>query len=319
VPISFHAKAPGSKMIAGEYAVLHEQPAIACAIDRYITCELTPKDNDAVNIYSDLGEYHSKLDELQVTKPFDFVLAAISSLRDHISSGFTLTITSDLSTQFGLGSSAAATLSVLGCLHAWLNLPSDKPTLISKALEIIQQIQKAGSGADVAASAHGGMIYYRMAKQHVEPLNTSTDFHFIYSGIKASTKQAIQFMRKQHHENPEKFDAIFHNIGQQVEQAKKSIQENNLCALGEALNSNAKMMKELNVSCEAIDLILDELRQSPNIKGAKISGAGFGDCVLALGQLDDKHFPSNQTQKKLGIQQLPIKLSHLGLTVSTHE
>lgn len=56
----------------------------------------------------------------------------------------------------------------------------------------------------------------------------------------------------------------------------------------------------------------------PGVISAKISGAGFGDCIIAVGELAPNIFPQNRREKKLGIRQFDVKLSPVGVEI-THE
>jgi mevalonate kinase len=46
-----------------------------------------------------------------------------------------------------------------------------------------------------------------------------------------------------------------------------------------------KLMVELGVSDSTLRRMIDTLKTSPNIQGAKISGSGLGDCILTLGEV----------------------------------
>ena len=48
-------KAPGSMMLMGEHAVLHQEPAIVAAIDRWITVTLSPRNDEKLSIESVFG------------------------------------------------------------------------------------------------------------------------------------------------------------------------------------------------------------------------------------------------------------------------
>ena len=75
------ATAPGSCMLLGEYAVLFNEPALVCAIDRYISVTLTPLNNTKVIIHSSLGHYQGDLNHLRIEPPFDFVLSSIAAIK----------------------------------------------------------------------------------------------------------------------------------------------------------------------------------------------------------------------------------------------
>ena len=87
--------------------------------------------------------------------------------------------------------------------------------------------------------------------------------------------------------------------------------------LGEIFSAQQVFMKELRVSDDHIDEIIQQLSEVTSIKGAKISGAGFGDCVIAVGELPADYFPQNERQRLMGVRQIPVCISEQG--VMLHE
>ncbi|MDP6934960.1 MAG: hypothetical protein QGG40_18710, partial [Myxococcota bacterium] len=123
---------PGKLVLVGEYAVLEGAPAIVLAIDRGVRCEVhegdgieTP-DGDARFVLDALGAAPAALYRFSVWNPVN------------------------LPEKPGFGSSAAAC--VAACRAA------DRP--LPDAYEIHREVQGSGSGVDVAASIHGGMIRF---------------------------------------------------------------------------------------------------------------------------------------------------------------
>ena len=104
--------APGSLMLMGEHAVLFGQRALACAVGKRITVTLTPREDRAVKIDSELAQYSASLDELQAEPALSFVLTAIERQLARLPAGFELVIRSEFSHLIGLGSSAAVTAAV---------------------------------------------------------------------------------------------------------------------------------------------------------------------------------------------------------------
>jgi mevalonate kinase len=64
----------------------------------------------------------------------------------------------------------------------------------------------------------------------------------------------------------------------------------------------------LGVSNRLLNNIVDTLAAQPQIYGAKISGAGLGDCVIGLGSVNDQLFSD---QPKL--QQFSVIIDDQGL------
>ena len=51
------------------------------------------------------------------------------------------------------------------------------------------------------------------------------------------------------------------------------------------MNIHQGLMQALGVSDQKLNNLLNQLGQYPGIMGAKISGAGLGDCIVGIGQV----------------------------------
>ena len=58
-PNHWSSTAPGSLMLFGEHAVLHGQPAIACAINSWLTIHWSIRDDQQLIIESTLAHHHT--------------------------------------------------------------------------------------------------------------------------------------------------------------------------------------------------------------------------------------------------------------------
>lgn len=68
-----------------------------------------------------------------------------------------------------------------------------------------------------------------------------------------------------------------------VEEACKAMAEGRLSDLGKLLNASHKSLKEdYEVTGLHLDTIAEELQKSPIVLGARMTGAGFGGCAIAL-------------------------------------
>lgn len=171
-------RAPGKLYIAGEYAVVEPgQPAVLVAIDRYITVSVVPA-SDAGHIRSDQYEnlplvWHRLDGDLVIEyeeTPYSFVLSAIRVVEQAARSLgaplslFDLDITSELDDasgrKFGLGSSAAVTVGTVRALAQFYGLRLSEMELFKLALMASDDVQRSGSGGDIAASMFGGWIAY---------------------------------------------------------------------------------------------------------------------------------------------------------------
>lgn len=278
--------APGSLMLLGEHAVLHGHRALVCAINRRITVQLHPASNGSVRIVSSLGKYESPLDELVDHPALRFVLQAIRQHREHLSSGFTLKIESEFSADIGFGSSAAVTVATHAAFMHWIKGdPPASEALFAQALKTVHAVQGRGSGADLAASVHGGIVGYTTAPE-CQPVEISLPLTAVYCGYKTPTPEVIRKVERLRNEDPEKYERIYSEIDARVAEAVACLHQHDFAAFGRILNRNQELMDAMGVNTPELQEIVERLQSAPEIFGAKISGSGLGDCAVGIGVAD---------------------------------
>ncbi|MBN2689409.1 MAG: mevalonate kinase [Gammaproteobacteria bacterium] len=316
---SYQAKAPGSLMLFGEHAVLHGSSALVTAIDQHINVTITPRADNNIILSSDLlgtletsltnfsqlittpkpysisseilttsswrtpgpSETKTKLQNITNNSAWQFVLQTIISQLPHIKSGFEFSIKSDFSSKIGFGSSAATVAAILKALNKWLKIKHNNQELITIGRNIIQKVQTIGSGADVAASVLGGVVYYHPNKI-AERIADSIPIITRYSGAKVKTIVAIEKVNNFSKKYPTIINELYKTINLITEEAKIAITNKDWQKVGELMNIHHELQSALGTSTSTLDKIANELRSEKNVLGAKISGAGLGDSVIAI-------------------------------------
>jgi len=288
VPISYKASAPGTLMLLGEHAVLRNKKALVLAVDKRVHVTLTPRTDRHIIINSALGIRQLNLDNLKIEQPFQFVSTAISHLKNQLSTGFELMITSEFKEDVGFGSSAAVTVATLMVLYHFMKAEIDSKHLMrvfADAKAVIQVVQGVGSGADVAASVFGGIVLYQqnspwVIKQwaHLLPLVA------IYSGSKIPTPEVVKKVEAARQKKPEVYEKLYDSIEACVNEAVVAIEQEDWPLLGEILTIQQGLMNALGVGTPLLNRIIDKLNGHLEIFGSKISGSGLGDCVIGIGQ-----------------------------------
>lgn len=282
--ISIKVSAPGSIMLTGEHAVLTGELALACAVDARIHLTLTPQASDQISIDSALGCYTASRHQLVADERFGFILAAIRQVAAQLPSGFHLSVTSEFSHTLGLGSSAAITAAMVVALNRWLNTGADLNALFEQGLQVVHQVQQGrGSGTDLAASLYGGIIAYRLQPRQIEVLPGELPLQLYYCGYKMKTPAVLAQVEQQWQGQTALQAQLYQIMGQVSEAAAQALREQNLPELGRLFNVYQGLMDALGVNDATLSEIIYRLRAQPGVLGAKISGSGLGDCVLALG------------------------------------
>jgi len=72
-----------------------------------------------------------------------------------------------------------------------------------------------------------------------------------------------------------------------TQEAAAHLRRGNLDAFGDLMNaSHASLRDDYEVSCEELDAMVEAARGAPGCHGARLTGAGFGGCAVALVDLD---------------------------------
>lgn len=293
------ASAPGSIMITGEHAVVYGHRAIVAAVEQRITVTLTPREDNALRLRSEIAPPHKgDLQNPGQSDAYRFVLAAIAAYRARLSNGFEMDITSQINPHLGLGSSAAVTIACLGALARLTGAPLEP--LHDEALSIIRRLQGRGSGADLAASLHGGMIAYRAPPDsEIIRLPDAPELSLKYVGYKTPTSEVLRLIAQNMAADPERFDGLYREMGREADVAIQAAQRRDWAAFGLSLTRYQSHMEDLGVCDEPLGQIIGKARQDGSVLAAKISGSGLGDCVLCLGAVPQGFAPAHLARKGL--------------------
>ncbi len=319
-------------MLFGEHAVLHHYPALCLAINQRLNLTLSPRQDNFLNIKSNLGECFFNLSLLQDfnthAHTFNYLLTAFKNYQknypEFFKTGFDIFIQSDFSSQIGFGSSSALIICIISALEIYLNptQPINFKQIFHQSKKLLLEIQGQGSGTDLATALYGGIVFYQSdpliikkleIKNLIDLINLQNLFTAIYSGKKTPTSTVIRFIQEAYQKNPDLYKTYFQKIHEITLKAKQAILNNNLNLLGALMNTQHMLMESMNLSTPAIQTLIHAC-QSEQLLGAKISGSGLGDCIITLGPLKPKTFPQNPAQKAMGILQIPIEISELGLS-----
>lgn len=287
-----HVSAPGNTMLMGEHAVLFGHRAIVCAVSQRMSVTLTPRDDNVVSIESSLAHVDSTLNDVfsgQTSTPeLSFVLASIRAVQP--TRGFTLAIESEFSHTVGLGSSAAVTAA---CVYAvMLYTHGDAPLMdvFDAGLRAIHDVQKRGSGSDLAASVFGGIVGYTAEPRAITRLLQHSDLSahtwpkldLLYCGYKTPTPKVLEHVSQEAEQFPNLYEALYAQMHNVCVQAEQAVVSQDWRALGQLMNMYHGFMDALGVSDAKLSELVYNARAIDGVLGAKISGSGLGDCIITL-------------------------------------
>lgn len=282
--------APGKLMLFGEHAVVYGHPCIVTAVNQRIEVGLRKNPTRLFNLSApDMGleSYSKAIDDLgrgHLPKAVRFIEMVYKRFLERYpqKEGVVGVTRSDFSSKFGFGSSSAVTVAFAKALTTLYGLEIRNKELFDLCYQAVIDVQGVGSGFDLAAAIWGGTIYYVSPAEVVEDLGVDNLPIVVgYTGVKADTTSLVRMVAEKKELKPERVGRIFDEISLIVERAKRAIKVKDWQGVGELMNSNQKLLVELGVSSIELDKLI---RGSINTgsSGAKLSGAGGGDCMLAI-------------------------------------
>ncbi|MBU4016867.1 mevalonate kinase [Patescibacteria group bacterium] len=327
--------APGKLMLLGEHAVVYNKPCLVTAVDQRLRLtievlniqefQLDAPDVDTVNYKKQIVG----IGKGNIPKGAKFVEFAIKNFLDRTPltpfikggvrrtgdlRGIKITTKSEFSSRFGFGSSSASVVCVIKAMSELFNLNLSPKEIFDLSYKTVLDVQGAGSGFDVAAAVYGGTVYFIKGGITIEQLNISNLPLIIgYSGIKTDTVTLINQVKEKAEKYPKIIEGIYSSIEELVELAKVKLLANDLRSFGELMNINQGYLDALGVS---INKLADMIYASriAGAYGAKLSGAGGGDCIIAIAP-EEKRISVEKAIQQAGGEVIKVKTNAKGVKV----
>ncbi|MEO0561445.1 MAG: mevalonate kinase [Chloroflexota bacterium] len=285
--MSVTATAPGKLMLLGEHAVVYDQPCLVTTVDLRYTATVEHTEASEVRISTPQldAERVVPLDVVgeDVPRETAFVEAVIARFRNAFGVDGGIQLTTDGPTlSYGLGSSSAVTVATAAALASLHQVTLEPRALFDLCYGAVLDVQGSGSGYDVASAVYGGTLYYRRVDRTIEPLDVATLPLVVgYSGSKVGTVGLVQSVRDRRARFPGLVDALFATAGDAVETARDAIAIGDWATFGEIADIAQGVTDGLGVNTGRLSRLVYAARDAGAL-GAKLSGAGGGDCMFAV-------------------------------------
>ncbi|MCO7125174.1 phosphomevalonate kinase [Sporolactobacillus shoreicorticis] len=285
--------------------------------------------------------------------PFRFVLSAIKWTERYILAMekqldlYQLTINSDLDSKdgrkYGLGSSAAVTVACVRALLAFYDVKADQQIIFKLAALAHLNVQGNGSCGDIAASVYGGWIEYtsfdrdwlarsiqsgrnwiellhlNWPKLSVQRLVLPQDLHLIvgWTGTPASTFRLVRQVEKVKRVKEQDYQHFLNQSKRCVEKIIDGFRKQRSAMILDGIRENRKILAQLSELC-GVAIETEKLNQlcmiAESYRGAaKTSGAGGGDCGIALAYRETNRNGLTAEWQKHGIIPLALHVSDIHL------
>lgn len=290
------AKAPGKLIITGEHAILHGTPAIAIAINRFCETTITPISKPRVlfnlvnlehkrertmkhlkRLKQVLQERHHRFTKGErsitdvVKEPFYLLEYTAGAFMDRLNvkfkEGFSLDTHSSIPTGCGMGSSAAAIVSLNYALSHFMEKPLSIDELFELNLAAENLQHGRSSGLDLQVSMRGGCI--RFAESTITPIDfPDMPLSIINTGTPTScTGECVAHTRAAFND-PELITA-FNEVSEHIYEA---LINNDQTTLLSNIHRNHLLLQRVGVVPAPVHELVLQLYQQGII--AKLSGAG---------------------------------------------
>jgi mevalonate kinase len=285
------ASAPGKLILFGEHAVVYGHPCVVTAVDLRIRARAEVLGDDRVLLrVPGLPEpFATNVEGLRGARRLPpavrFVALAVRRVWAEAGRAFGVEVAteSEFTSSYGLGSSSAATVATVKALSLEAGLRLDARCIFELSREAVLEAQEGwSSGFDVAAATYGGTLYYVAGGEVIAPLGVGVLPLVVgYSGIKADTTECVRRVASRRERFPLLMETILENIAPLAGEAREALEHGDLARAGQLMNLNQGWLQALNVSTFELDSLIEAARAA-GAYGAKLSGAGGGDCMIAL-------------------------------------
>jgi mevalonate kinase len=282
---------PGKVILFGEHAVVYGEPAIALAVSRRFHMQVEEAGG---------GKVH-RVDGHKMTEAYhSYFKYAV----DNYWEGGPLDIRtrSEIPSSSGMGSSAALTTSLMGCLVelSGESLGDERERIARQSFATEYGVQGRASPTDTSTATMGmGILLAKEPSEgllwHIERGGAEWYIHSVdvpqltivvgFTGLKGNTGELVAKVRRYWDSNTFAKETVS-EIGELTMRGVQALRDGDTERIGRLMDRNHQLLTILGVNHPKLQRLIDAVR--PYSFGAKLTGAGGGGSMIALTEEPDR-------------------------------
>lgn len=275
----------GKVILFGEHFVVYFLPAIASAIGEKTIAEIEKSDKYELidNRPATEGYKAKKQGEMERSMKLILDFMKIDVKKNPVK----ITLSGNLFCTSGIGASAAMATSIARAFSEYFSLGLDDEQINRISYEGEKGSAANPSGIDNTCATFGGLIWFEKnlkgGENKIEFIKTSGPMNIVLgsTGITQVTSEVVADVKKAKEADPEKYGRIFRDYQKIVSEVKKAIEEHDIRKIGELMDRNHSLIREMTLSCKEAEEIIETAKENGAI-GGKITGTGRGGYTILL-------------------------------------
>jgi len=294
--------APGRAGVIGNPTDMYGGAVISCSVGLRACATITPADGIILETNGEECHIATRDDLRPQGDRFDICRAILDYM--HLPElNCRIQYESEIPMRSGMSGSTALVVAILRALLCWQGVDLDRYQLAERARYIELNYLKVVCGyQDAYMCTFGGLNYmdfrgkqfYRSEEAELfatlEPLSdyvSKLPFILGFTGVRHSSGEVHRPIREQWLEGMREVVQAYERITEIAREGKKALLLQNWQRLGQLMNENHAIQRELGGSGESNERLIQAALEA-GAPGAKLAGAGSGGTIIALWPYEDR-------------------------------